>query len=92
MFRAFFIFSFILLLTACAPWQIPYIASDHEYTKSPKIAKGSIHNILSLVSLGDANLQKLKKEAGIRKVHHIDIASESFLLVYKRTTFTVYGE
>ena len=80
------------LLTACAPWQQPYIASNYEYTNSPKIAKAKIHSFFKLVSLGNADLNKIKKENNIKKIHHIDIAEDSFLFFYRNVTFTIYGE
>jgi hypothetical protein len=89
-FVLFILLSF--LLSACAPWQKPYIASNHEYTNSPKIAKAKIHSFFKLVSLGDADLNKIKKENNIKKIHHIDIAEDSFLFFYRNVTFTIYGE
>ena len=83
---------FLFFFIGCAPWQTPYIASSFEYQESPKKAKSTIHTILNLISIGKADLEKLKKEAGIQKVHHIDMSVDSFLFVYKQTTFTVYGE
>ena len=62
-FVLFILLSF--LLSACAPWQKPYIASNYEYTNSPKIAKAKIHSFFKLVSLGNADLNKIKKENNI---------------------------
>mgnify|MGYP003412059355 CR=1 FL=1 len=87
-FVLFILLSF--LLSACAPWQKPYIASNYEYTNSPKIAKAKIHSFFKLVSLGNADLNKIKKENNIKKIHHIDIAEDSFF--YRNVTFTIYGE
>ena len=56
-----------------------------------KVGQAQIMNILGVVALGDAGVQKAAKQAGITKVSHVDKKVWSILGVYSVTTYTVYG-
>ena len=56
-----------------------------------KVGQAEIMNILGVVALGDAGVQKAAKQAGITKVSHVDKKVWSILGVYTVTTYTVYG-
>lgn len=57
-----------------------------------KVGQAEIMNILGVVALGDAGVQKAAKEAGITKVSHVDKKVVSVLGLYTKVTYTVYGE
>ena len=57
-----------------------------------KTAEGSNMSILGLVGFGDASAEKIAKEAGIKKIKHIDKHTFSILFVFVQETFTVYGD
>ena len=56
-----------------------------------KVGQAEIMNILGVVALGDAGVEKAAKEAGITKVSLVDKKVWSILGVYTVTTYTVYG-
>lgn len=57
-----------------------------------KVGMASATNILGIVSMGDASVQKAAQEAGIKKISHVDVKNEGVLGVYSKTTTYVYGE
>jgi hypothetical protein len=56
-----------------------------------KVGEATITNVLGVVALGDAGVQKAAKQAGITKVSHVDKKVFSILGIYTTTTYTVYG-
>tara|TARA_A100001011_G_C13941717_1_gene687441 strand:+ start:209 stop:499 length:291 start_codon:yes stop_codon:yes gene_type:complete len=57
-----------------------------------KSASASLFSFFWLISLGDASIEKLTKEAGFTRVHHIDKETRSFLFLFQEEKTTVYGE
>ena len=81
----FFPVIFLFFFIGCAPWQTPYIASSFEYQESPKKAKSTIHTILNLISIGKADLEKLRKKLGFKKfIILICLLTHSFSFTNKR--------
>lgn len=57
-----------------------------------KSGEASCYNILGLVSLGDASIQKAAENGGIATVKHADYRYLSYLFFYQRFTTVVYGD
>lgn len=66
--------------------------SATELQKSPKKATGSSIGILYLVAFGDASIEKIAKDAGIKKIRYIDKKTFSILGLFVQDTYTVAGE
>ena len=49
-----------------------------------KVGMASATNILGIVSMGDASIQKAAQEAGIKKISHVDVKNEGVLGVYSK--------
>lgn len=89
----FLALSFALALAACAPSKQPYLATGTELDMAnAKSATGTVKTILWLFSFGDASLAKLVKEAGITKIHHVDLEEDSYFIIVQIKRYTVYGE
>ncbi len=56
-----------------------------------KRGQSSSVNILWLVEVGDASIDKAAKDAGITKISHVDVNEITVLLFFRKLTVTVYG-
>jgi len=90
---------FLVLAANCAlatPVGYLYTGVDEpvaasEIAKAAKKAEGSNLSILSLVAFGDASIEKVAKEAGIKEIKYIDKKTFSIWLFFAQETFTIYG-
>ena len=90
---------FLILSTSCAfatTMGYLYTGVDEPtaasaIAKSTKKAEGSNMSILSLVAIGDASIEKVAKEAGIKEIKYIDKNTFSIWFFFTQETFTIYG-
>ena len=61
-------------------------------TRSTKVGTAECKSILGLIAIGDASIKAACLNAGITKIHHIDIKVKSILGFYATYTIIVYGE
>lgn len=59
---------------------------------STKVGTAQIQTILGAVAVGDASIETAAKQAGIKKIHHVDYESKSYVACYGTYTVIVYGE
>lgn len=57
-----------------------------------KAGQSSASNILGLVATGDASITAAAKNAGIKKISHVDSKKTSILGIFGTYTTIVYGE
>lgn len=57
-----------------------------------KKGTASTNNVLFLVEVGDASIDKAAKNGGIKKISHIDITEKTVFIFWRGVTVTVYGE
>jgi hypothetical protein len=57
-----------------------------------KVGTATCKSILGAVAIGDAGVDAACKEAGIKKIHHVDYQSTNILSFYATYTILVYGE
>lgn len=57
-----------------------------------KVGSATVTGVLGLVATGDASIQTAAKEAGIKKVSHVDVKKWSILGIVSKYTTVVYGE
>lgn len=56
-----------------------------------KVGESKATNVLGIVAVGDASINKAAKSAGIKKVSHVDIKKTSILGIFATYTTVVYG-
>ena len=61
-------------------------------TVGTKVGKASASNVLGIVANGDASINEAAKQAGIKKISHVDVKTFSILGLFTTTTTFVYGE
>ena len=59
---------------------------------SLKQGKSSKTNILGLVEVGDAGVDKAAKNANIKEISYIDVREQTIFIFFKKITTTVYGK
>lgn len=57
-----------------------------------KVGTSSSTGILGLIATGDASINTACKNAGIKKVSHVDVKKTSILGIYSTYKTVVYGE
>lgn len=57
-----------------------------------KVGQAEAISVLGVVAIGDAGIDKAAKQAGIKKVSHVDKKTFSVLGLFTKVTYTVYGE
>lgn len=57
-----------------------------------KVGTSKASNVLGLVATGDASIEKAAKDAGIKKISHVDSKKTSILGLFATYTTTVYGD
>ena len=56
-----------------------------------KVGIGEMVSYVGLVSLGDASIETIAKEAGITQISHVDFHNTTYLSLYAKGTVYVYG-
>ncbi len=51
-----------------------------------------MHNIFSLIELGDAGIDTAAKNADIKKISYIDVNERMVFIFWRKVTVNVYGE
>jgi len=68
----------------------PVAASSIE--QAPKQATGSCTSILYLLAFGDASIENIAKNAGIKEIKYVDKKTFSILGLFVQDTYTVAGK
>lgn len=66
-------------------------SSGSQQVSASKVGTGVNTAYLGLVSIGDATVEKIAKENGIRNVVSVERSNFSIFGIYSTETFTVYG-
>lgn len=61
-------------------------------TLGTKVGQAEALSVLGVAAVGDAGIEKAAKQAGIKKVSHVDKKTFSVLGLFTKVTYTVYGE
>ncbi len=61
-------------------------------TLGNKVGISSATNVLGLVAVGDAGIEAAAKQAGIKKISHVDSKKTSILGLFATYKTVVYGE
>lgn len=89
-------------VTGCAYAVSPVLGGWYTDVKAPmgatsnegssKMGEGTATSILGIIATGDASIATAAKNAGIKKIHHVDYQTMSILGIYAKFTVKVYGE
>ena len=61
-------------------------------TLGTKVGQAEALSVLGVAAVGDAGIEKAAKQAGIKKISHVDKKTFSVLGLFTKVTYTVYGE
>lgn len=61
-------------------------------TLGSKVGTSKRTSVLGLVSIGNSGIQEAARDAGIKKVSHVDVREFSVLGLFTSVTTYVYGE
>ncbi|NDW18885.1 hypothetical protein D0T53_08160 [Dysgonomonas sp. 216] len=61
-------------------------------TLGSKVGKSEAKSYLGLIAIGDAGVEAAAKAAGIKKISHVDMHTNSILGIINTYTLVVYGE
>lgn len=94
------IVSIVGLLSSCVPYRgaayegvtVPYAVTSNTIGDNAKVGRSSYISVLGLVAIGDGSINAAVKNAGIKKISHVDEKKTSYLGVYTKTETIVYGE
>jgi len=67
-------------------------ATAKEGVAKLKVGQAKTMNYLFLVEKGDASIERIVKEQGIKKIHFVDVQEQSIFIFFRKMTVTVYGE
>lgn len=92
-----------LLATSCAMVGTPVgfgtlytgVTSGEAVTSNnigKKVGHSQATNVLGIVAVGDASVQSAAKEAGIKKISHVDSKKMSILGIFATYQTIVYGD
>lgn len=88
-----------LALTATSCGSLGMIYTDYvtagtatSNTVGKKVGQSQRTSVLGLVSIGNSGIEQAAKEAGIKKISHIDVREFSVLGLFSTITTYVYGE
>lgn len=89
------------MLSGCATVQTPLFGGLFTSVKAPvdsenvapvnKAGKACATSILGLIALGDASIEKAKRDSGIANVATVDTSATSFLTLYGRYCTIITG-
>lgn len=69
---------------------VPYAISGNSLGKKVGIAKTT--SVLGIAAFGEAGVNEAAKQAGIKKVSHVDMKTFSILGIFTTNTYYVYGD
>lgn len=87
-------------MSSCAPYTglvyegitIPNSVTSNTIGDNAKVGRSNYISVMGFVATGDASVNSAAKNAGIKKISHVDVEKMSILGVYTKTETIVYGE
>lgn len=94
------IVSIVGLLSSCIPYRgaayegvtLPQAVTSNTIGDNAKVGRSSYISVMGLVAVGDGSINAAAKNAGIKKISHVDEQKTSILGVYTKSETIVYGE
>ena len=93
--------SISLLMSSCAIFgrgmvyegiTVPHSVTSNTISDHVKVGKSNYVSVLGIVSIGDGGINAAAKNAGIKKISHVDEQKTSVLGVFTKSETIVYGE
>jgi len=57
-----------------------------------KVGTGQYFSVLGIVAIGDASVETIMRDSGIKKIHHVDQENSNILFFFSKCVVSVYGE
>lgn len=71
---------------------VPHSVTSNTISDNAKVGKSNHISVLGIVAVGDGGINAAAKNAGIKKISHVDEQKTSILGVYTKSETIVYGE
>ena len=71
---------------------VPHSVTSNTISDNAKVGKSNHVSVLGIVDVGDGGVNAAAKNAGIKKISHVDEQRTSVLGVFTKTETIVYGE
>lgn len=89
-------------MSSCAVVSSPAFGGLYSEVKSPlmvtnnklgkKVGVGEFKSILGIVAMGDASIETIAKDAGIKRISHVDYETSNVLTFIATGKVYVYGD
>lgn len=101
-FMFFGIASIAVLMSSCATIglggmvyegiTVPNAVTSNTLSDNAKVGKSNHVSVLGIIAVGDGGINAAAKNAGIKKISHVDEQKTSVLGVFSKSETIVYGE
>jgi hypothetical protein len=71
---------------------VPHSVTSNTISDNAKVGKSNYISVLGIVAVGDGGVNAAAKNAGIKKISHVDEQKTSVLGVFTKSETIVYGE
>ena len=71
---------------------VPHSVTSNTIGDNTKVGRSNYVSVLGIVAVGDAGINVAAKNAGIKKISHVDEQKTSILGVFTKSETIVYGE
>lgn len=71
---------------------VPHSVTSNTISDNTKVGKSNYISVLGIVAVGDGGVNTAAKNAGIKKISHVDEQKTSILGVFTKSETIVYGE
>jgi hypothetical protein len=71
---------------------VPHSVTSNTISDNIKVGRSNHISVLGIVAVGDGGINAAAKNAGIKKISHVDEQKTSILGVYTKSETIVYGE
>ena len=70
----------------------PHSVTSNPISDNTRVGKSNSVTVLGMVSVGDGGINAAAKNAGIKRISHVDVQKTSILGVFSKSETIVYGE
>ena len=71
---------------------VPHSVTSNTISNNVKVGRSNYVSVLGMIAIGDGGINAAAKNAGIKKISHVDEQKTSILGVFTKSETIVYGE
>ena len=71
---------------------VPHSVTSNTISNNVKVGRSNYVTVLGMIAIGDGGINAAAKNAGIKKISHVDEQKTSILGVFTKSETIVYGE